>query len=137
MTLLACAFGVIVNGWSMFPTISHGDSLCYEPVDSTTTIQREVIVIHQRGFKGTGKTGLALEIKRVQFIAGDTVTISLTPRKGKGAGELVVPEGHLYLKSDARHGFSSRSFGYIPRATIIGIVTRHYSRDTVYTTSGE
>jgi signal peptidase I len=119
---------VHITSGSMAPTIETGD---WVVVGGAGAIERGDVVLFRFPLGTTGRA-----IKRVVAVAGDRVeltrstltvdgrTISLDGWPGEPRpGELVVPEGHVFLLGDNHAGsIDSRAFGMVPEGEIVGRV---------------
>lgn len=110
---------VVVRGISMYPT--------FEP-------NQRILVCKALWLVGQPKKGdlVVLKrqeeseylVKRVAFIAGETVDRSLQPEKWSFVdGPYIVPEGHIFVLGDnLSNSEDSRSFGAVPLSTVLGKV---------------
>ena len=121
-----------VDSGSMAPTVSTGDLLLVR--HGQGPVQRgDVVAV-------TSPLDDGLLVKRAVAVGGDEVAVedgvlvvdgvavcepAIDPAHLDGVwfGPLAVPEGHLFLLSDARDGsVDSRSFGPVPESSLVGTV---------------
>jgi signal peptidase I len=122
-----------VESGSMTPTVAAGDLLLVR--HGQGPVQRgDVVAV-------TSPLGDGMLVKRAVAVGGDEVAIedgvlvvdgtavcepAIDPARLDGVwfGPVLVPEGHLFLLSDARDGsVDSRSFGPVPATSLVGTVT--------------
>ena len=135
---------VVVDGWSMYPTLSPGEYALFDRLPYRRSAPKRGDVVLARGILGDGRS----IIKRVVGTPGDTVRLSdgaLTvnglppesqalPDTGAPAldGEWALGPDEFFLLGDApAFSTDSRSFGPVPRSAIVArawLVYRPVSR---------
>lgn len=105
---------VTVRGDSMAPAYQNGDRLIVQRRGYATG---EVVMLRAPDRPGLGVDWM---IKRVAAAGGERVPADLADR----AGVVVVPPGHLLVRSDAPGGLDSRHLGLIDDRDVIGVVRR-------------
>lgn len=108
-----------VTGSSMTPAFADGDRLL---VRRTTRVRRGDAVVFRNPVPfGDGDDALAWLIKRVSALPGDAVPPDVREIVGAPDGGL-VPPGSLIVRGDAARTQDSRHFGYVPQASLLGVV---------------
>lgn len=138
------AVRVVVDGWSMYPTLLPGEYVLFDRLPYRRAAPKRGDVVLARGALGDGRS----IIKRVVGIPGDAVRLSdgaLTvngaapesptlPHAGDPAldGEWAIGPDEFFLLGDApAFSTDSRSFGPVPRGAIVArawLVYRPVSR---------
>jgi len=113
---------VRIHGPSMEPTFHDGDMVLV--VRGTRRLRRgRVVVFHEPPPPGSGRAPQAdsLVVKRIAATAGESAPPQVWPIVGAHA---VVPEGAVIVLGDNPAGVDSRTWGYIPQDSIVGLVLR-------------
>ena len=138
------AVRVVVDGWSMYPTLSPGEYVLFDRLPYRREAPRRGDVALARGVLGDGRS----IIKRVVGTPGDTVllsdgalTVNGVPVAGAAFpddsslgqnGEWALGPDDYFLLGDApAFSTDSRSFGPVPGSAIVGrawLVYRPVSR---------
>ncbi|RFU43514.1 hypothetical protein DZF91_00790 [Actinomadura logoneensis] len=112
---------VRVQGGSMAPTYADGDRLL---VHRTTRVRTGDAVVFDNPVTPPGHIpDPPWMVKRVTALPGDPVPADVRPAVSADTNTR-VPPGHLVVRGDADRSQDSRHFGYVPAASIIGVVLR-------------
>ncbi|MEV4453148.1 MULTISPECIES: S26 family signal peptidase [Streptomyces] len=106
-----------VTGSSMTPAFADGDRLL---VRRTTRVRRGDAVVFRNPVP-FGDGAPAWLVKRVSALPGDAVPPDVREIVGAPDGGL-VPPGSLIVRGDAARTQDSRHFGYVPQASLLGVV---------------
>ncbi|MFD8007691.1 S26 family signal peptidase [Streptomyces mirabilis] len=106
-----------VTGSSMTPAFADGDRLL---VRRTTRVRRGDAVVFRNPVP-FGDNAPAWLVKRVSALPGDAVPPDVREIVGAPDGGL-VPPGSLIVRGDAARTQDSRHFGYVPQASLLGVV---------------
>ncbi|MFJ3229739.1 S26 family signal peptidase [Streptomyces sp. NPDC086787] len=108
-----------VTGWSMAPAFADGDRLL---VRRTRSVRRGDAVVFRNPFDyGDAEARLDWLVKRVSALPGDPVPPEVREVVDAPEGGL-VPAGSLVVRGDAARTQDSRHFGYVPEASLLGVV---------------
>ena len=138
------AIRVVVDGWSMYPTLAPGEYVLFDRLPYRREAPKRGDVVLARGVLGDGRA----IIKRVVGAPGDTVLLdrgvltvngvspdsaaSLEDVDPRENGEWNLGHDEYFLLGDApEFSTDSRSFGPVPRSAIVGrawLVYRPVSR---------
>ena len=138
------AIRVVVDGWSMYPTLAPGEYVLFDRLPYRREAPKRGDVALARGVLGDGQA----IIKRVVGVPGDTVLLSRGVLTVNGipvddsaslgdvdpseSGEWNLGDDEFFLLGDAwEFSTDSRSFGPVPRSAIVGrawLVYRPVSR---------
>ena len=138
------AIRVVVDGWSMYPTLAPGEYVLFDRLPYRREAPKRGDVALARGVLGDGRA----IIKRVVGAPGDTVLFSngaltvngISPDSAalledvdpRESGEWDLRHDEYFLLGDApEFSTDSRSFGPVPRSAIVGrawLVYRPVSR---------
>ena len=138
------AIRVVVDGWSMYPTLAPGEYVLFDRLPYRRETPKRGDVALARGVLADGRA----IIKRVVGAPGDTVLLdrgvlsvngvspdSVTSLEDVGShesGEWNLGDGEFFLLGDMpEFSTDSRSFGPVPRSAIVGrawLVYRPVSR---------
>ena len=138
------AIRVVVDGWSMYPTLAPGEYVLFDRLPYRREAPKRGDVVLARGVLGDGRA----IIKRVVGAPGDTVLfsngaltvngvppeypVSLEDVDPRENGEWNLGHDEYFLLGDApEFSTDSRSFGPVPRSAIVGrawLVYRPVSR---------
>ena len=141
---LVTAIRVVVDGWSMYPTLAPGEYVLFDRLPYRREAPGRGDVALARGILGNGRS----IIKRVAGVPGDEVllewgaiTINGVPPEGAPAsealnshesGEWRLGADEYFLLGDApEYSTDSRAFGPVPRSAIVArawLVYRPVSR---------
>ncbi len=141
---LVTAIRVVVDGWSMYPTLSPGEYALFDRLAYRREAPGRGDVVLARGVLGDGRS----IIKRVAGVPGDEVllewgaiTINGVPPEGAASsedlnshqsGEWCLGADEYFLLGDApEFSTDSRAFGPVPRSAIVArawLVYRPVSR---------
>ena len=138
------AIRVVVDGWSMYPTLAPGEYVLFDRLPYRREAPKRGDVALARGVLADGRA----IIKRVVGAPGDTVLLSngaltvngvpvdgmasLEDADSRESGEWTLGRDEYFLLGDApEFSADSRSFGPVPRSAIVGrawLVYRPVSR---------
>ncbi|MBQ7956605.1 MAG: signal peptidase I [Clostridia bacterium] len=128
-----------VSGWSMFPTLNHGDMLMVTAFDNTHEAGDIVVVTQPNAFNEP-------LIKRIIAVGGQTVDIdfdkgvvyidgvaenpeytlaSPTNERENFNGPVTIPEGFVFVMGDNRNSSSDS------RSNAVGLIDERYIYGTV------
>lgn len=107
---------VVVTGNSMAPTFRNGERLLVRRERRAPKLGDAVVFAAPESRRGE----LALRVKRVAALAGETVPAWAREALGDGA----VPIDHVVVAGDNPHSQDSRQLGFIPTTAIVAIVDR-------------
>ena len=138
------AIRVVVDGWSMYPTLAPGEYVLFDRLPYRREVPKRGDVALARGVLADGRA----IIKRVVGVPGDRVQLSRGALTVNGVpgddaafpddasqaqnGEWTLGYDEFFLLGDAwEFSTDSRSFGPVPRSAIVGrawLVYRPVSR---------
>ncbi|WP_220446900.1 S26 family signal peptidase [Nonomuraea deserti] len=116
---------VTVDGYSMAPTLSHGDRILVLRRRFGGRARRGSIVVMLSPAMAEAGVEIAADrperslVKRVTALGGDP-----DPRGGG-----IVPAGSLFIVGDSAYSVDSREFGPIPAELLLGVVIRRMSAE--------
>lgn len=111
---------VTVDGYSMTPTLTHGDRVLAlrrrfggRPRRNSIVVARSPVPAELGSTPPPGVPELLL-VKRVVALGGDA-----DPR-----GDGVIPAGSVFIVGDSKYSGDSRTFGPISEKLVLGVVVR-------------